>query len=413
MKRLFTFLMLQTLVLALWAQTCRTASCCHSESPSQWTGTWATAVEYTGQVDMPRHSLASTTLRQVVRVSMAGNENLSNCPTTLRLQLSNEFSDAPVEIKCVYIANALDSSDIQAGSARYLTFKGQRAVTIAAGATVWSDELTTFPLKALSRVAITVSYGKNVPTHATSHRGSRTTSYIASGKVGPQQKFSTIEKVDHWYNIAKLEVRSLATAIAVLGNSITDGRGSTTNQQDRWTDFLATALNRQQPVGVLNLGIGGNCVVEGGLSQPALQRFDRDILGQHHATRLILFEGTNDIGLCPKGQSEQVVDRLISAYVQLIDKAHAAGMTVYLATITPFKGNGWYTPFHEAARQEVNKWIRTSGKADVVIDFDRLVRDPANPDRLRPDYSDDWLHLNPTGYEAMGEYAASLLLNNL
>ena len=131
------------------------------------------------------------------------------------------------------------------------------------------------------------------------------------------------------------------------------------------------------------------------------------------ATRLILFEGTNDIGLCPKGQSEQVVDRLISAYVQLIDKAHAAGMTVYLATITPFKGNGWYTPFHEAARQEVNKWIRTSGKADVVIDFDRLVRDPANPDRLRPDYSDDWLHLNPTGYEAMGEYAASLLLNNL
>lgn len=194
MKRLFTFLMLQTLVLALWAQTCRTASCCHSESPSQWTGTWATAVEYTGQGDMPRHSLASTTLRQVVRVSMAGNENLSNCPTTLRLQLSNEFSDAPVEIRCVYIANALDSSDIQAGSARYLTFKGQRAVTIAAGATVWSDELTTFPLKALSRVAITVSYGKNVPTHATSHRGSRTTSYIASGKVGPNRSFPPLRK---------------------------------------------------------------------------------------------------------------------------------------------------------------------------------------------------------------------------
>ena len=183
-------------------------------------------------------------------------------------------------------------------------------------------------------------------------------------------------------------------------------RGSTTDLQNRWPDRMAEALGGQ--VGVLNLGIGGNCVVEGGLSEPALMRFDRDILGQKGVDRLIIFEGTNDIGTC-NADYEQKARRLIEAYGVLIAKARAAGMKVYMGTITPTRGHGWYSFFREAMRQTVNEWIRTNKEIAGVIDFDELTRDAADSQRLKADYSDDWLHLNPRGYEAMGRYAATVI----
>lgn len=369
-------------------------------SEQQWTGTWATAVEFTGPSDMPRTTtLANTSLRQVIQVSLGGDR--------LVLHLSNEFSREPVEIRSVYVADALDSSAIDKRTARYLRFGKQRSVTIAPGQRVASD-VFSYRLKPLQRLAITINYGSGVPVNPTSHRGSRTTSYISHGAKAPGDDFNTAERVDHWYNLAALDVLSSASAIAVLGNSLTDGRGTTTNGQNRWPDMMAAAMQAQQPTGVLNLGIGGNCVVSGGLSEPALKRFDRDILGQSNVDRLIIFQGTNDIGTS-RGNSEQVAQNLIEAYQTLIAKARARGMKVYGATITPFKGNGWYSFFHEAARQVVNEWIRTSGAFDGVIDFDKLVRDPAAPDRLLPEYSEDWLHLNPKGYKAMGEHAAAVL----
>jgi lysophospholipase L1-like esterase len=176
--------------------------------------------------------------------------------------------------------------------------------------------------------------------------------------------------------------------------------------QNRWTDVLAESLDGK--VGVLNLGIGGNCVVQGGLSEPALKRFDRDILSQRGVSTLVIFEGVNDIGGA-KDNSEERANVLIDAYKQLIAKAKAKGMKVYLGTITPFKGNGYFTIFHEAARQYVNEWIRTSNEFDGVIDFDALVRDENDPAKLKAEYSDDWLHLNPKGYEAMGKFAAEKL----
>lgn len=362
-----------------------------------YTGTWAAAAEWTGPGDMPKTSLANTTLREIIQVSIGGSE--------LQMQLSNEFSREPLEILAVYIADALDSCDIDRRSARQLTFGGKRAVTIDAGATVMSDA-ATYALKARQRLAITICYGQNVPVNATSHRGSRTTSYIANGEVKPKARFVTMEKVDHWYNIAQLNVRTdgQVKAVAVLGNSITDGRGSTTNLQNRWPDQMAAHVD----CGVLNLGIGGNCVVNGGISEPALKRFDRDILGQQGVQSLIIFQGTNDIGT--SGHSEATARQLKDAYTTLVNKAREAGIsTIYGATITAFRGNGWYTPYHEAARQEVNEWIRTSGVFDAVIDFDALTRDPAAPDRLRPELSDDWLHLNAEGYRVMGEYAATFI----
>lgn len=442
----------------------------------RWEGTWATAPEFTGPSDMPKTSLSNRAARQIIHVSMGG--------TTLRMQLSNHFGNGPVDITAVYVADPADTPQgkilkqetnilpcnarINAKTVRYLTFNHRRSLTLDAGKDIYSDPFG-YQLRPGQRLAVTVVYGKRTPEHATSHRGSRTTTYIIAGKGAPKADFSQGEKADHWYNITRLEVLSNTPheVIAVLGNSITDGRGSTTNLQNRWTDFFSDALNgiatcceskqcdkkqgaakscedkscdkkqeaamncqdksrdkkqasakcckstadcHQKGFGVLNLGIGGNCVVRGGLSEPALKRFDRDILSQPNVSKLIIFEGTNDIGCCG-GNYEKMAQEMIDAYQTLISKAHAKGIKVYGATITPTKGNGWFSYFHEAMRQTVNEWIRKPGHFDGLIDFDALVRDPADPQRLRADYSDDWLHLNPKGYAAMGQYAAKMLGN--
>lgn len=379
------------------------ASFFFSASAQTWTGTWATAVEYTGPSDMPKTSLSNRSVREIIHVSIGGE--------TMRMQLSNVFGNEDVEILSVFIADAKDLYDIDVKTARYLTFNGKKSVKIEKGKDVFSDNIK-YNLKPLQRLAVTINYGKQTPEHATSHRGSRTTSYILDGVAKPKTSFANAqEKVDHWYNIAALDVMAPESTpvVAALGNSITDGRGTTTNLQNRWTDRMAEALDGK--VGVLNLGIGGNAVLRGGLSEPAMKRFDRDILGQRGVKTLIIYEGVNDIGCAneknPKGNSLVIAEELIEAYKTLTDKAHKAGMKVYIATICPFKGNGYYSHFHEAARQTVNDWIRTQKVAEGFIDFDAEVRDAADPAKLKKELSDDWLHLNPAGYEVMGKVAAA------
>lgn len=367
------------------------------QAHAQWIGTWAAAAEFTGPGDMPASSLSNRSLREVIHVSIGGSE--------LRLKISNEFSKEPVDIRSMYIADALEGWEIQTKTAKYVTFNGKRNVTVEPGKALYSDVIK-YSLKPLQRLTVTINYGETTPVNATSHRGSRTTSYIIPGVSKPKARFAEGEKVDHWYNIAALEVKgSDIPCVAVLGNSITDGRGSTTNRQNRWPDFMAEALGGT--VGVLNLGIGGNCVVQGGLSEPAVRRFNRDIMEQNGVNTLIIFQGVNDIG--GSRHVEQTTHQLIAAYENFIKQARAKGMKVYLATITPFKGNGYFSYFHEAARQTVNEWIRQCKQVDGIIDFDELVRDPADSMKIKEIYSDDWLHLNPAGYEAMGKYAASFI----
>ena len=393
MRRISILLLIAAVSMTMSAQQKVTSN-------STWEATWATAIEFTGQGDMPASSLSNRSIRQIIHVSKGGSQ--------LQLKLSNVHSKEPVDIKSVFIADAKDSSDIDAKSAKYLTFKGKRNVTIEPGKDLTSDVIN-FKLKPLQLLSITICYGESTPVNASSHRGSRTTSYIIKGVATPKTKFINAEKVDHWYNIASLDVlRSSAeeaNAIVVLGNSITDGRGSTTNKQNRWTDALAEVLGGE--TAVLNLGIGGNSVLWGGLSEPAVKRFDRDILGQNGVKTLIIFQGVNDIG-GSRGNSEEVAKKLTEAYKSFIEQGHAKGWKVIGATITPFKGNSYYSIFHEAARQVVNEWIRTSGAFDAVIDFDELARDPQDPTKLKAEYSDDWLHLNPAGYAAMGKLAAEV-----
>ncbi len=369
---------------------------------AQWVCTWAAAAEFTGPGDMPGSPLTDRSLREIVHVSVGGQ--------SMRLRLSNEFSKEPVEIKSIYVADALDSCDINTRTVKYLTFNGKKKVTVGPGQCATSD-VCKYNLKPLQRLSITICYGAT-PVNATSHRGSRTTSYLMDGVSKPNKPFATTERVLHWYNIAAIDVPSNGQqCVAVLGNSITDGRGSTNDLQNRWPDKMAEAFAKAGcDIAVANLGIGGNCVVEGGLSEPALKRFDRDILGQEGVTSVIIFEGVNDIG-GSKGRSEQVAKRLIEAYQEMIAKIHHQGQKVYLATITPF-GKSFYddTFFKEAARQTVNQWIRNNNMADGYLDFDELMRDPEHPNQLRSDLQEDWLHPNAKGYEMMGEYAAKCMM---
>jgi lysophospholipase L1-like esterase len=236
------------------------------------------------------------------------------------------------------------------------------------------------------------------------------------------------ERVDHWYQISEIDVtpgpkaaKSPAAAIVALGDSITDGHGSTTNGNDRWTDVLAQRLQAAaatRNIGVSNQGIGGNHLLTDGLGPNALARFDRDALGPAAVQWIIVFEGVNDLGglarLAEVSPAEHAAEaqRVLAAYQQLITRAHAHGLRIYGATITPYVGSDYYHPgpLSEADRQAVNDWIRAPGHFDAVIDFDAVLRDPQHPDRLLPAYDcGDHLHPSAAGYKAMGE-AVSLRL---
>jgi lysophospholipase L1-like esterase len=217
---------------------------------------------------------------------------------------------------------------------------------------------------------------------------------------------SSAAKAAHWYIISRIEVLldDSYGCVVALGDSITDGRTPSGNDNTnyRWTDVFAARLHADPAtakVGVINQGIGGNGLY-GGIGPSALTRYDHDVIGQPGVRWVIVFEGVNDIGSPPYRPASD----LISAYQTFITKAHAAGLLIYGATITPFKGNGYYNdpPTHEAVRQAVNTWIRTPGNFDAVIDFDAAMRDPADPAQINPIYQYEWLHFNPAGYQAMG-----------
>lgn len=366
-----------------------------------WSATWAAAPQYASANEMPAGSgLNDCALRQIIHVSAGGD--------AVRLRLSNRHSAEPVVIRSVYIADAGEMERIDVKTARFLTFNKRYALVLEKGAEVTSDAVK-FNLKPLQRLAITINYASS-PKEGTAHLGSRTTSYIIKGVAKPKSDFTKAERIDHWYNISALEVYGpQKDVIAVLGNSITDGRGSTTNMQNRWTDVFAEQLHRFDPhKAVLNLGIGGNCVLRGGLGEPALKRYRADILEQTGVKKVILFEGINDIG-GSKGNSEQVAEELIKALQSMAEEGRRHGLKVYGATITPIKHSQYFSYFHDAARQTVNDWIRTAKCFDGVLDFDRLMRDPSDPQALRKDLQDDWLHPNAQGYKVMGEYAAEVM----
>jgi lysophospholipase L1-like esterase len=366
-----------------------------------WVGTWSTAPQLVEPYNMPPEpGLSNNTLRQTVRVSIGGDN--------LRVRFSNEFSADPVMMREVQVAASMDGSTIDISTLRKLKFNHQLEVTIAPGFAVTSDPFP-FDLKAGMDLAITIYFGETSPD-VTGHPGSRTTSYLLAGNNVDAVDFEGSAMMERWFIISGIDVKTAepAAAVVVLGNSITDGRGSGINKQNRWPDILAGRLSENpdtRHVAVLNQGIGGNCVLRFCLGPSALDRFGRDVVGQHGVRWLIILHGINDIGQASGSEeSLHVANELIAAYSRMIDQAHAEGILVYGATLLPFGKSFYFTDYREAARNRVNEWIRKSRRFDAVIDFDRALRDPEDTLTILPAFhTGDFLHPNEAGYKIMGE----------
>ena len=378
------------------------------QSP-RWIATWAASQQLVEPRNLPPvPAFTDTTIRQLVRVSIGGRQ--------LRVRFSNAFGNAALTLHGARIARPVKvgASDIQPATDRALTFAGRSGVTIPIGAMVVSDELD-FELAPLADVAITI-HVRGAPSDVTGHPGSRTTSFFQAGEAVSARALPSAVRVQRWYFLSGIDVAAgpEAAAIVVLGDSITDGRGSTTDGHDRWTDVFARRLQANpatRDVAVLNHGIGGNRLLSSGLGPNALARLDRDVLAQPGVKWLIVLEGINDIGALSddlaRGRTPATAADLIFALTQIIERARTHGILVYGGTILPFEGTtdlNYFTAEGEAERQRVNGWIRQSGRFDAVIDFDAVTRDPAHPSRLSPAVDGgDHLHPSAAGYRIMGE----------
>jgi lysophospholipase L1-like esterase len=381
-----------------------------ASAPQVWVASWGASQQTPeAQNALPSEDLHDATVRQIFHLSIGGQ--------SLRVHLSNAFGTEALHFTSVHIARPIstNAAAINLATDKALTFAGNAEVKVPSGAEILSDPIE-YPVAALSDLAITFHLDA-LPARQTGHPGSRATSYFGHGDVVAAPTLADAKHVDHWYQVSEIDVLASAGAASVvaLGDSITDGHGATTNGNDRWTDVLAARLQaspRTRNIGVSNQGIGGNHLLTDGLGPNLLARFDRDGLAPAGVRWLILFEGVNDLGgLARNGavsaaEHAAQVQRILAAYQQIIQRAHAHGIGVIGATITPYVGSDYYHPgpLSEADRQAVNQWIRTASHFDAVLDFDGVVRDPQHPERLLPDYDcGDHLHPSPAGYKAMGE----------
>lgn len=394
-------------------------ACCAGAAAASphWVGSWAAAQQVPEPANaLQPQDLTDATLRQVVHLSLGG--------TRLRVRVSNAFSSTPLHLAAVHIGRAASPSSpaILPGTDRAATFGGATEVTVPAGAEYWSDPVTlTAP--GLSDLAVSL-YFDAAPQQQTGHPGSRQASWLAHGDHVSAPDLPGARIVEHWYALSGVDVPAEARGgtVVALGDSITDGYGAATNGNERWPDMLAArlqALPESRGEGVLNLGIGGNHVLTDGLGPSLVARFDRDVLTQSGVRSVILLEGVNDLGGLAReapasaAAHEALVRQILLAYAQVVARGRAHGVRMIGGTVMPFTGSDYYHPdaITEADRQRVNAWIRTPGSFDAVIDFDKVMRDSARPERLLPAYDcGDHLHPSHAGYRAMAQAVPLALL---
>jgi lysophospholipase L1-like esterase len=374
---------------------------------NSWISSW-TASPMAPRGVMPA-SLSNRTIRQVVHLSVGGDK--------VRVRLSNEFGAKPVLIGAASVAMAGGTSDIVSASLRPLTFGGSKSVIIQPGAPAVSDPVE-FNVAPLSDVAVSL-YLPAATELGTVHATGLQTAYVSTtGDFTASSEFPVVDRFTNRFFLASVMVEpsSPVRAIVTFGDSITDGTASTVNANARWPDVLARRLKEAGAgVAVLNQGIAGNRVLSDGAGVSALARFERDVLSQPAVSHVVIFVGINDFGfpgtaIEPNG-IVRTADEIIAGYKQLIERAHLRSIKVIGSPLTPFENalaggpnQGYFTPEKEAKRLAVNNWIRTSGAFDGLIDFDRVVADPAHPSAIAAAYdSGDHLHPNDAGYKAMGE----------
>ncbi|WP_420236625.1 SGNH/GDSL hydrolase family protein [Telmatobacter bradus] len=366
---------------------------------SGWVGTWAASA-------MPNQgakSLTNATEREIVHLSQGGDK--------VRVRFTNEYGTEPLTIEEAHVALSAGGAAIQPGTDRKLTFGGAASIQLAPGAVVTSDPVAlTAP--ALSNLAISLFVPVQPMHTATYHALAVQTNYSVPGNQTAAETLSEASKSSSWYLISGVDVPATADARAIVtfGDSITDGARSTNDANRRWPNVLAERLQQTkglEHVSVLDEGISGNRVLNEGAGPSALARFDRDVLAQDGVKYLIILESINDIGHTlhlSAPEDEITADQLKFALSQMVERAHAHGIKVYGATLTPYVGAGYSSGKGEQMRAAVNQWIRTSGVFDAVIDFEKATGDGQTPPHFNPAYdSGDHLHPGDAGYKAMGE----------
>lgn len=373
----------------------------------RWVSAWTSAQLLPNPDSLvPDADLEDVTIRQFIRPSLAGE--------AVRLRLSNLHGTKPLTIEAVTLARQASpaTSRIVPESLREVRFNGAAKVTIPAGAEVWSD---TIRLEIQQDKHLAVSFYLPVrPDRQHGHAGSRTTSFFLHGRHSDKTELAGARTAPRWLFLSGLEVQShKGAAVVAFGDSITDGYGVQPDTEQRWTDHLAARVRGKsggRGLAVLNAGIGGNRLLLDGTGPNALARLERDVFSQPGVTHLIVLEGVNDLGVLTRDgpvtpeAHAALVEQMITAYRQIVIRAHSRGIKVIGGTILPYGGSKYYHPdaANEADRQAVNAWIRTPGNFDGVIDFDAALRDPAKPTHLRPELdSGDGLHPSIAGYKAM------------
>jgi lysophospholipase L1-like esterase len=350
-----------------------------------------------GRGAAPPLNFNNQTLRQIVHTSIGGDR--------VRVVLTNAFGTAPLTIGAAHVALRDRDAAIAPGSDRPLTFAGNPSTTIPAGAAIVSDPVS-LTVPDFGDLAIDLYLpGDTAASTVTTHAGAQQSGYVSpDGDHTGTTDMPVMTTTQSWFFLSRVEVAApeQVGAVVTFGDSITDGTRSTPNSNSRWPDQLARRLAAQKiRMGVLNEGIAGNRVLADGAGVNALARFDRDVLVQTGVTHVIVLESINDIGLARDNPSPTVAD-LIAGHRQLIERAHARGLKIYGATLTPFEGAAYWTRDGEAKRGALNDWIRTGKAYDGVIDFDMAVRDPTAPTRIQQLFNPgDNLHMTDAGYQAM------------
>jgi lysophospholipase L1-like esterase len=394
-------------------------------SAEHWVGTWATAE--VGRPQTPPAQVAgpppfmanqctpgpaapptfvhltNQTLRQIVHVSIGGPR--------LRLVFSNTYGTAPLAIGAAHVALRDKDATIQQGTGRALTFSDKPSFTIPPGAVAFSDPVDlTVPQMSDLAIDVFLPGTTDAVSPLTMHTGAFGTNYISEpGNHVGAATLPTAATTQNWFTVYRVEVAAPAAVggIVTYGDSITDGTRSTPNTNNRWPDHLVRRLASQSSslrFGLMNAGIAGNRVLSDGAFQAginALARFEHNVLSQPGVTHVVFMEGINDIGNAREAAAPSA-DDIIAGHKQLIARAHAKGLKIYGATLTPFYGAAYYSEVGEQKRRAVNDWIRTGRAYDGVIDFDQVLRDPADPKKFLAAYdSCDHLHPSDAGYQAM------------
>ena len=368
---------------------------------AHWVGTWATA-PMIPMNDSGLLPFSNATLREIVHTSIGGRR--------ARVRFTNRYGIVPLQISNVHIALSAGNGTTQPGTDRRLMFNGQSAVKIPAGAEMYSDPVD-INLPAFSDVAVSFYLPSQDLPNYTYHSDARQTNFMLAGNETAATSLQGAQKQTSWYFLDGVDVIAdeETGSIVTLGDSITDGAYSTVDANHRWPDYLAQKLSKSRSsahLSILDEGIDGNRILNDGWAQNALARFDRDVTAQSGVRYLIILEGINDIGRLshPRAPADDVsVLDLETGLKQLVDRAHTYNIKVIGATLTPYKGAGYYSEKGEAVRTALNEWIRTSGTFDGVVDFDQVTRDPSNPQQYLPKYDHgDHLHPSDAGYEAMG-----------